>query len=110
MVLGYGSVVSVPAVPLDDGSMSRNHRDNIVANAIPGSLCVARIVGSSEIELTRAAKAALKKEWDRLRSKDAWDESLRRECDDVRVEAKKKVCMVQMGLCVGICAEKAFCT
>ena len=64
---------------------------------MPDNLCVARPVGKAEIERTPAAKAAMKKEWDRLRSQDVQDESASRKSDDVRVEAKSKGCAAHMG-------------
>ena len=65
------------------------HRDKLGTSPYPDNLCVARLVGKAEIEKTPAAMEAVKKEWDRLRSKYVWDEDHPREWDDVRVEARR---------------------
>jgi len=48
----------------------------------------------------------MKKEWDRLRQKNVWDESCPREWDDVRREADAGGYTVHMGWLFGICVEK----
>ncbi len=52
-------------------------------------VCVVCLVGQAEIERTPVAKAAMHKEWDRLRSKSVWDEDSPREWDEVRAEARR---------------------
>ncbi len=46
---------------------------NIGLSSCLDNLCVARLVGKAEIDQTPAAKAAMQKEWDRLRSNSVWD-------------------------------------
>ena len=70
------------------------------------NLCVARLVGIAEIKNSPAAKEAMRKEWDRLRSKYFWDESHPREWDGVRAEARRGRCTVHLGYLFGICVEK----
>ena len=62
-------------MPLGDSPRRRLHREKIAVNSIPDNLCVARPVGKAETERTLAAKVAMQKAWDRLRSKDVWDEA-----------------------------------
>ncbi|MFM7980148.1 MAG: hypothetical protein ACKPKO_12610, partial [Candidatus Fonsibacter sp.] len=82
------------------------HRDMISIKRCPDNICVARPVGKSEIERTPAAKQAMQKEWDRLRSKNVWDEDNPRDWDDVRSEARRGGYTVHMGYLFGICVEK----
>ena len=85
------------------------HRDKLGTSLYPDNLCVARPVGKAEIEKTPAAKAATKKEWDRLRSKYVWDEDHPREWDDVRAEARRGgVYSTSRISFLGICVEKSF--
>ena len=53
-----------------------------------------------------AAKAALKKEWDRLRDIPTWDESGVREWSDIRKEAKDSGKDANIGSVFDICVEK----
>ena len=78
-----------PCLPRQPSGDPRGHRDKLGTPPYPDNLCVARPVGNAEIERTPAAKEAMKKEWDRLRSKYVWDEDLPREWDDVRSEARR---------------------
>ena len=55
-----------------------------------------------EIRSTLEAKAAMDKEWKRLRDKNVWDERGVREWDDVRAEAKRKGQEVHIGYIFGI--------
>ena len=86
--------VCFPAAPATSGmplaeNCSSLHREKIGLPPYPDNLCVARPVGKAEIDRTPAAKASMKKEWDRLRSKMVWDEQHPREWDEVRSEAKR---------------------
>ncbi|MFM7978150.1 MAG: reverse transcriptase domain-containing protein, partial [Candidatus Fonsibacter sp.] len=72
----------------------------------PDNLCVARPVGKHEIERTPVAKLAMKKEWDRLRSKHVWDEDHPRDWDEVRSDARRGGYTVHMRYLFGICVEK----
>eukprot|EP00969_Alexandrium_andersonii_P112038 4948212-Alexandrium_andersonii.AAC.1 len=56
-------------------SPKKRHRRKIPACAFPENLFVARPVGEKEILENPKAQAALKVEWDRLRSFGTWDES-----------------------------------
>ncbi|MFM7988849.1 MAG: hypothetical protein ACKPKO_57000, partial [Candidatus Fonsibacter sp.] len=67
-----------------------------------------RPVGEYEIERTPAAKLAMQKEWDCLRSKQVWDEDHPREWDEVRSDARRGGggYTVHMGYVYGTCVEK----
>ena len=47
-------------------------------------------------------------EWDRLRSKVVWDESIVREWSDVAKEAQDAGIEINFGYLFGICVEKNF--
>ena len=74
---------SVPRLPCEPLDGRLGHRDKIGTPLYPDNLCVARLAGKAEIERTPAAKEAMNKEWDRLRSKYVWDDDNPREWDDV---------------------------
>ena len=78
-----------PCLPRRTSGDPPGHRDKLGTSPYPDNLCVARPVGKADIEKTPAAKEAMKKEWDRLRSRYVWDEDHPREWDDVRVEARR---------------------
>ena len=84
-------------MPLDSSDDPIAHREKIGQNVFPDNLCVARPVGRAEIEKTPAAKAAMQKEWDRLRSKYVWDEDHPRDWDDVKAEARRGELAVHLG-------------
>ena len=98
--------VSALAMPVDDSPKCRMHREKIVVNSIPDNLCVACPVGKADIERTLAANVAMNKEWDRLRSKDVWDEAYPRDWDEARAEAQKSGVTVQMGYMFGMCVQR----
>ena len=77
------SFASSPAV-------AGGHRDKIGPRSFPFNAMVARSVNKQELSKSPAAQAAMKKEWDRLRAKKVWDESVVRERDDVAREAREK--------------------
>ena len=87
-----------PCEPFDGPS---GHRDKLGTSLYPDYLCVARSVGKAEIEITIAAKEAMQKEWDRLRSKYVWDEENPREWGDVRAEARRGGYTVHLGYLCG---------
>ena len=71
--------------------------------------CTARTVDRTERSWNAEAKAALKKEWDRLRAcgdKGCWDEANPRERSDVENEARKKGQVAHFGMVFDICVEK----
>ncbi|MFM7980131.1 MAG: hypothetical protein ACKPKO_12525, partial [Candidatus Fonsibacter sp.] len=95
------------SMPLSSSSESvPQHRDLLGFCLCPDNLCVARPVGKHEIERTPAAKLAMQKEWDRLRSKNVWDENHPRDWDEVRSDARRGGYTVHMGYLFGICVEK----
>ena len=73
--------------------------------SIPDTVYVVRPVGKAGIARTPVAKAAMKKEWDRLRSNYVWDEPTTREWDDVREEAKRAGITVHMAYIFCMCVE-----
>ena len=58
------STEAVPRLPCEPHDGRPGHRDKIGTLLYLDNLCVARLVGKAEIEITPAAKEAMKKEWD----------------------------------------------
>ncbi|MFM7981987.1 MAG: hypothetical protein ACKPKO_21980, partial [Candidatus Fonsibacter sp.] len=86
------------SMPLSSSSESiQQHRDFLGFRLCPENLCVARLVGKNEIERSPAAKLAMQKEWDCLRSKNVWDENHPRDWDEVRSDARLGGYTVHMG-------------
>ena len=87
---GYDHVPSMPCVTDYKGEPHRpktvpyNSHSWITLNA-----CVARPVSRKELLQSPPARASMKAEWDRLRSKMVWDEDKVREWSDVAREAQK---------------------
>ena len=82
------------------------HRAKIGPSPYPFNACVARPVGKADIARSDGAREALRAEWDRLRSKDVWDESVVREWADVAKEAQAAGEEVDFGYLHAICVEK----
>ncbi len=70
------------------------------------SACVARSVTRAEARSNKDAKAALDKEWLKLRTQGAWNEQGVREWEHVRREAIKNNKKVHIGRVFDICVEK----
>ena len=87
-----------PWLPIDTADDPVAHREKIGQSLYLDNLCVARLVGETEIEKTPAAKEAMRKAWNRLRSKYVWDEAHPREWDDVRAEARRGGVLGSFGL------------
>ena len=68
--------------------------------------CVARPVGGRERKENPLARAALAKEWRRLREGGCWDESRVREWRDVAAEAHRNGAVVHQGRIFDIVVEK----
>ena len=89
------------------GGEREGHRRKITRRRrLPFNAAVARPVRQKEIDANPKAKAAMDKEWDRLRAQYVWDEAHPREWDDVRKEAQRGGYEVHMGYLFGICVEK----
>ena len=73
---------------------------------LPLIACVARPVGKKEMINQPEARAAMDKEWNRLRDKQVWDEDHPREWEDVRRQATRDGQEIHMGYLFGICVEK----
>ena len=73
---------------------------------MPFNACVARAVNKTEMAANPKAKAAMQAEWDALRSRKLWDESIVREWDDVAAEARANGVDANLGYLFGICVEK----
>ena len=58
-----------PCLPRRTSDNAHGHHDKLGTSPYPDNLCVARFVGTAELGKTPAAKEAMKKEWDGLRSK-----------------------------------------
>eukprot|EP00975_Prorocentrum_lima_P056058 11752556-Prorocentrum_lima.AAC.1 len=86
--------------------MQGEHRPRTPEIPFPENLFVARSVRRQEIVQNPDAQAALKKEWDRLRKIQTWDESKVREWRDVRAEAQRAGKIVHVGRIFEICVEK----
>ena len=83
----------------------RVHEEHIRRLDPPFPAGVARPVHKPERNC-KAAQAALKKEWDRLRAAKCWDESKVREWSDVAAEARAKGKKAHVGRIFEICTEK----
>ena len=79
-----GGVVAATITPVDQ------HRDKVGFPLIP-YVCTCRPVDRKEIEEDPKAKQAMQSEWDRLRSRKAWDESNPREWSDVAREGQTRL-------------------
>jgi hypothetical protein len=73
---------------------------------MPWNCCVARPVFKDEIRRSPGARAALRKEWDRLRLINTWREDLFEEWDAVKLRAKKSHTRVHVGMVFQICVEE----
>ena len=101
------SSIAVDAMPrMPCWSACSDHRQKLAPPSLYPNACVARPVGKAELRTTPAAQAAMKAEWDRLRTKRVWDESVVREWDDVAREARQAGVEANLGYLFGICAEK----
>ena len=73
----------VPAMPCMARTNDNPHRPKIVAfnshSWVVTPACVARPVGRKELLQSKGAQASMQAEWDRLRPKVVWDESIVRE-------------------------------
>ena len=90
-------------------SASHEHRERDDPSVPYFYACTARTVDKTERSWNAEARAALKKEWDRLRScgdKGCWDEANPRERSDVESEARKKGKTAHFGIVFDICVEK----
>ena len=99
---------SFPAMPTKRATEKPPHRQKIRPHQWPFNACVARPVGKAEIKAQPKAKAALQKEWDRLRLKKVWDLDPKgvRKWSDVAAEARREGKEVHMGMLYEICVEK----
>ena len=75
------------------------HREKFHSGArrCPFNTLIVRPVGSKERLANPKAKLAMDKEWDQLRAKDVWDETIVREWADVAAEAIKEKREVHYG-------------
>ena len=91
----------VPAMPRMARTTDNPHRPKIVAfnshSWIVKNACVARPVGRKDFLQSKGAQASMQAEWDRLRSKVVWDESIVREWPDVAKEAQDAGVEVNVG-------------
>ena len=99
------AIYSVPAMPTIPAGVNP-HRPKCPDRPIPCEACVARPVGKKEIGSNSKAKAALLKEWDKLRKIHCWDESQVREWADVAREARTSGKTIHVGRIFEICVEK----
>ena len=82
------------------------HQERLPEYPWPINACVARPVGKKEIQENPKAKAALQKEWDRLRQAGCWDETKVRSWREVAAEARQKGETHHVGRIFAICVEK----
>jgi hypothetical protein len=94
-----GGVVAATITQVDQ------HRDKVGSPLIP-YVCTCRPVDRKEIEEKPKATQAMQSEWDRLRSRKAWDESNPREWSDVAREARQGGHEVRVGMIFGFVVEK----
>ena len=91
-------------VPAPEGDQP--HQERLPEYPWPVNACVARPVGKKEIQENPKAKAALQKEWDRLRQAGCWDETKVRSWREVAAEARQKGETHHVGRIFAICVEK----
>ena len=72
----------------------------------PFDLAVARPVSRKEIATSDEAEKAEQREWNRLRDRKVWDESVIRDWFDVQREYQNKGQKVHLAFVFGICVEK----
>jgi hypothetical protein len=101
---GYSIPVS-GAFPVSSGAFPVKHREKLESTFFPGA-CVCRPVDRKEVSANPAATKAIQQVWDRLRARNAWDESNPREWDDVAREARIKGTEVHFGMIFGFVVEK----
>jgi hypothetical protein len=82
------------------------HRVKVAPRRFPFNALVARPVSRKEIESNPNAKAAMNNEWDRLKEKKVWNETVVRDMSDVAAEAKRDMKEIQFGWLFGVCVEK----
>ncbi len=83
-----------------------NHRVKVAPRRFPFNALVARPVGKKEIKSNPRDKAAMDKEWNRLKEKNVWNIEVVRDMSDVAAEAKTNKKEIQFGWLFGICVEK----
>ena len=98
----YDSIPAMPCLERDQGHRPKD---------IPGlfqhlTAMVARPVSRKEMSANTKAMKAAQDEWNRLRNKKVWDETVVRNWSDVCAEARKKNKEVNVGRVFGICVEK----
>ena len=91
----------MPCVPHKD-----IHRPKIPDHPLPISALVARPVGKKELLSNPAAKAAMDKEWQRLKDQEVWDMDSVSEWSDVAATARRDGKDIQLGYIFGFCVEK----
>jgi hypothetical protein len=101
---GY-TIPASGAFPVSSGAFPVKHREKLEPTFFPGA-CVCRPVDRKEVSANPAATKAIQQEWDRLRARNAWDESNPREWDDVAREARVKGTEVYFGMIFGFVVEK----
>jgi hypothetical protein len=99
-----GDSLSFPSMPCEFSTDA--HRPKLEPRSLPHNACVARSVNRAEIAATPKAMLAMQSEWDGLRSRKVWDESIVREWDDVAAEARTAGVDANLGYLLGICVEK----
>ena len=82
------------------------HRHKLDPRSQPFNPCVARLVNKTEIASAPAAQQAMKVEWDRLRAKHVWDETVVREWDEVANEARQAGVEANLGYLFVLCTDK----
>ncbi len=97
-----GTSFVIPA--MSNRLMAGEHRSKDIPPLF--NAAVARPVSRREIAENPAAARAMQVEWDRLRRKKVWRESVVREWADVAREARENGTEVHMGYLFGICVEK----
>jgi hypothetical protein len=107
-----GATTDVPDTSDDDFclpavlTLPSGHRLHHPPDRPPFNALVARPVGKKEAAEVPEAKAALQKEWDRLRAIKCWDESGVRPWSEVSNEARRTGQKCHVGRIFAICVEK----
>ena len=101
----------IPAMPCQRNSCFLDEREpphwaKIADRVFPFNALVARPVGKQEIAKTPKVVLAMKSEWDRLRSKNVWEEGCVRDWHEDAKEAKDSGEEVNFGYLFGIFVDQ----
>ena len=97
----------IPCMPIQSSTKREaKHREKVPKTSMPFTALVARILNKKEITASPEAKAALKKEWDKLREQGVLDVKGVQPWSKVAAEARDNKKTVHVGRIFEICGEE----